>query len=109
MLAPKAEERKAQAPGKPRGEKAADVSGSNLEPQTQRKTRHVAATGTGYSGSTLDKVDKIRDAAERGVIRQGHHKQQRPTPTEETGRRVTDYAAGSRLKSSRPAALCATV
>ncbi|MDW4904453.1 hypothetical protein RB628_03640 [Streptomyces sp. ADMS] len=36
-----------------------------------RATRKVAAVGTGYSGSTLDKVDRIRDAAERGVIRQG--------------------------------------
>lgn len=86
VLAPPAQERKAQASGRPRGEKAADVSGSNLEPQTQRKTRHVAAVGTGYSGSTLDKVDRIRDAAERGVIRQGKAEVPVPEPVREAAR-----------------------
>ncbi len=32
-------------------------------------TRQLAAVGTGYSGSSLDKVDKIRDVAERGVTK----------------------------------------
>ena len=35
------------------------------------ETRKLAAAGTGYSGSTLDKVDKIRDVAERGVVKIG--------------------------------------
>lgn len=90
VLAPKAEERKAQAPGKPRGEKAAPVSGSNLEPQTQRKTRHVAALGTGYSGSTLDKVDRIRDVAERGVIRHGKTEVPVPEPVQATAREALE-------------------
>lgn len=38
---------------------------------TARATRKIAATGTGYSGSTLDKVRTIRDAGERGVVRRG--------------------------------------
>lgn len=50
--------RKAQAPGQPRGTK---VSGGNLP---QEKTRDVAAKGTGYSGKTLDKVDKTKALAE---------------------------------------------
>lgn len=33
------------------------------------RTAKVAAVGTGFSGSTLDKVDQIRTCAERGVIR----------------------------------------
>jgi hypothetical protein len=51
-----------------------------------RETRKVAATGTGYSGSTLDKVDRIRDAAERGVIRQGKAEVAVPEPVREAAR-----------------------
>lgn len=40
----------------------------------------MAAVGTGYSGSTLDKVDRIRDVAERGVIRQGRQEVPAPEP-----------------------------
>lgn len=86
VLAPAAEERKAHgqtAPGKP---KFSDDAGSNLEPASARKTRHVAAVGTGYSGSTLDKVDRIRDAAERGVIRQGKTEVPVPEPVREAAR-----------------------
>lgn len=39
-----------------------------------RKTKNVAAIGTDYSGSTLDKVDKIRSIAEKGLILQGNDK-----------------------------------
>lgn len=55
VLAPLAEER----------EKAGRPS-SNLDegPATSRATRKLAATGTGYSGSTLDKVDKTRALAD---------------------------------------------
>lgn len=43
---------------------------SNLDegPSTARATRKVAAIGTGYSGSTLDKVDRVREIAERGTL-----------------------------------------
>lgn len=51
-----------------------------------RATRKVAAVGTGYSGSTLDKVDRIRDAAERGVIRQGKAEVPVPEPVREVAR-----------------------
>lgn len=44
------------------------------------KTRDLASSGTGYSGRTLDKVDQIRSAAERGVIKQG--KAEREVPDE---------------------------
>jgi hypothetical protein len=53
---------------------------------TARETRKVAAVGTGYSGSTLDKVDRIRDAAERGVIRQGKAEVPVPEPVREVAR-----------------------
>jgi hypothetical protein len=35
---------------------------------TERRTAKVAARGTGYSGTTLDKVTGIREVAEQGVI-----------------------------------------
>lgn len=83
LLAPKAAQRKGQAKGKPRGAKAEPVSSSNLDeekPATARATRKASSAGTGYSGSTLDKVDTIRAAAERGVIRRG--KEEVPAPDE---------------------------
>lgn len=40
--------------------------------RTARETRNVAALGTGYSGSTLDKVDRIRHAAEPESRRRHH-------------------------------------
>lgn len=81
VLAEDAARRKAQAPGRPRGERQA-VSSSNLEEQkpSARETRNVAAVGTGYSASTLDKVDRLRDAAERGLVRRG--KTEVPAPPE---------------------------
>lgn len=56
LLAPLAEKAKAQAPGRPRGMKdsSAKLAG---------ETRKVAAVGTGYSGSTLDKVDHVEAVA----------------------------------------------
>jgi len=51
-------------------EKAGKPS-SNLDKGQTGATRKLAAAGTGYSGSTLDKVDKIRDVAERGVVKIG--------------------------------------
>lgn len=58
-----AQERKGGRPSK--------GTGAKLEQVSQGKTRKLAAAGTGYSGSSLDKVDKIRDAAERGVVKVG--------------------------------------
>lgn len=55
-----AQERKGGRPSK--------EAGAKLEQVSQGKTRNLAAAGTGYSGSSLDKVDKIRDAAERGLL-----------------------------------------
>lgn len=45
-----------------------------------RETRKVAASGTGYSGSTLDKVDKVRTIAEKGVIPIGRGRDRREIP-----------------------------
>lgn len=55
----------AKAPGAAENKQAnlkqGDSRGSNLEPrESVGKVRKTAATGTGYSGTTLDKVDKIR-------------------------------------------------
>jgi len=58
----------------------------NLGGGSERRTAKVAATGTGYSGSTLDKVRAIRDAAERGVVRQGDREVPAPTEVREIAR-----------------------
>jgi hypothetical protein len=86
LLAPKAAEHKAHgetAPGRPKQDAAANLAGAS---STARETRKVAAVGTGYSSSTLDKVDKIRDAAERGVIRRGKTTVPAPEPVQEVAR-----------------------
>lgn len=60
-IRPLAEERKAHgetAPGRSKN------AGGNLPPASAPKTRDVAAKGTGYSGKTLDKVDKTKALAE---------------------------------------------
>lgn len=69
-------------------EPGAQETSSNLDEVSPsvRATRKVAAVGTGYSGSTLDKVDRIRDAAERGVIRQGKAEVPVPEPVREVAR-----------------------
>lgn len=65
VLAPLAEEAVRATQAKP-GERVGD---SNLEKPRPKvgDVRKAAAIGTGYSGTTLDKVDKIRSIAERGV------------------------------------------
>jgi hypothetical protein len=89
VLAPAAEERRSETQAKPGnghvGVSKLDTPSTNAERQA-RATRKVAAVGTGYSGSTLDKVDRIRDAAERGVIRQGKTEVPVPEPVREVAR-----------------------
>ncbi|MFW0787565.1 hypothetical protein AAFP35_23970 [Gordonia sp. CPCC 206044] len=58
VLAPKAAEKKGGRPKKGEGK-----TGEKLAPVSSRKTRDVAAKGTGYSGPTLDKVDAVVEAA----------------------------------------------
>lgn len=76
LLAPAA----AQAQSNAGREHGRGIASSNLEEameaapkaaQVAREAKRIAAKPTGFSSSTLDKVDKIRDTAERGVIRQG--------------------------------------
>ena len=43
-----------------RGKKATESAAKLAEVPAGRETRKLAAAGTGYSGSSLDKVDKIR-------------------------------------------------
>lgn len=66
MLAADAAERKSSAIKERDDKGRAAPTGSKLDPVEREatKTRKAAAIGTGYSGSTLDKVDKIRDIAE---------------------------------------------
>jgi hypothetical protein len=56
-----------------------------------RKTRAVAAIGTGYSDRSIDKVDEIRRVAEQGVTVIGSGKDRRevevPKPVREVARR----------------------
>lgn len=60
----------------------------------ERETRKAAAVGTGYSGSTLDKVDKIRAIAEQGVVPIGRGKERReepvPPPVQEVAKRALE-------------------
>lgn len=50
--------------------------------------RKTGATGTGYSGSTLDKVDNIRSIAERGVVKQGRTEVAVPAPVIDIAKRA---------------------
>lgn len=60
--------------------------GSRKAPRKARETAKVAAIGTGYSGTTLDKVDKVRAIAEKGEIRQGGTVVTAPEPVREVAR-----------------------
>ena len=55
-----------------------------------RSTRKAAATGTGYSGSTLDKVDRIRNAAEHGIVKRGREELPVPEPVREIARKALE-------------------
>lgn len=59
-------------------------------PATSRASRKVASLGTGYSGSTLDKVDNIRSIAERGVVKQGRAEVAAPAPVVDIAKRALD-------------------
>ena len=88
VLSEDAAKRKAQAPGQQRGRK---VSSSNLDEETSarptcRATRKLGAVGTGYSGSTLDKVDRVRHAAERGTVTSHGKTVMVPEPVREIAR-----------------------
>ena len=81
VLAPIAAENKGGRPSN---------TGTKLEPvspPSQRKVKNAASIGTGYSGSSLDKVDRIRDVAERGVIRKGRTEVPAPAPVVEIAKR----------------------
>lgn len=89
LLAPKAAERMKSGKKEPcskldpgsGGEVVADVvsgrtrkgqeTSPNLGEVSDTRTQKAAAIGTGYSGSTLDKVDEIRDVAEKGTTKIG--------------------------------------
>lgn len=86
VLAPAAAERKAATQAKI-GE--GKVGGSpKLGAPKSREVAKTAAIGTGYSGSTLDKVDRIRDVAERGVIRKGKKETPAPAPVVEIAKKA---------------------
>lgn len=103
LLAPKAKERQGErtdlkpssnldegsaeiAPGLTR----AQLAELNTPSKSASATRKVASAGTGYSGSTLDKVDKIRDVAERGVIKRGKDEIPAPAPVVEIARKALE-------------------
>lgn len=79
-------------PGRP--PKAEEGNSSNLDefprPPSEGAARKVGAQTTGYSGSTLDKVDKIRDVAERGVVKQGKAEISIPEPVREVARKALE-------------------
>jgi ParB family chromosome partitioning protein len=57
---------------------------------TESRTAKIAATGTGYSGSTLDKVKSVREVAEQGVIRIGGERLPAPEPVREVAREALE-------------------
>jgi ParB family chromosome partitioning protein len=68
-------------------------NGSNLDPfpsrgTTAAKARKVGAQTTGYSGSSIDKVDEIRQIAERGTRTVGSGSAKREEPVPEAVREV---------------------
>ncbi|MEV6679458.1 hypothetical protein AB0N09_21775 [Streptomyces erythrochromogenes] len=89
VLAPAAKERKAKAiKERDHAGRAIPTSGKLPEEakRAERETRTAAAVGTGYGARTLDKVDKIRDAAERGVIRKGKTETPVPEPVQQVAK-----------------------
>lgn len=68
-------------------EKSSNLDDFQAAP-SERAARKVGAQTTGYSGSTLDKVDRIRDIAERGVVRQGKTEVPAPEPVVEVARQA---------------------
>lgn len=54
--------------------------------RSARATRKLGAVGTGYSGSTLDKVDRVRHAAERGTVTSHGKTVEVPEPVREIAR-----------------------
>lgn len=105
VLAPKVQENKGGRPAKsaeldvPQDgfweEPEPEETSANLAevsmPPSERQTRRVAAIGTGYSGSSIDKVDEIRRVAEQGVTVIGSGKDRRevevPEPVREVARK----------------------
>lgn len=63
-----------------------DTPSPNVERQ-RRSTRKLGAVGTGYSGSTLDKVDRVREAAEKGTVTKHGKTTQLPAPVVDIARR----------------------
>lgn len=97
VLAPPAAAAKGHGQTAP-GKSKPNASGNFPEALAEgRRTRNVAAIGTGYSGKTLDKVDRIRDAAERGVAKRGD--QEVPVPES-----VREVARGALVDVSRTGA-----
>lgn len=66
------------------------IASSNLDEAnaTARATRKVAAIGTGYSGTTLDKVDKVVQIAEQGTVTVGKGKGRKHKPVPEPVREI---------------------
>ncbi|WP_405428883.1 ParB N-terminal domain-containing protein [Streptomyces erythrochromogenes] len=91
LLAPVARAQQAEAGqqyGRGMRPKASPNLGEASGARPDGRTAKVAAVGTGYSATTLDKVDVLRAVAERGVARQGR----REVPVPEDVRAVAAEA-----------------
>lgn len=85
LLAPKAAANKGGRPSET-SPKLGEVSD-----RKEREVRKAAAVGTGYSATTIDKVDRIRDAAERGVIKRGKTEVPAPAPVVAVAREQLEH------------------
>ena len=67
------------------------------------KVRKAAAVGTGYSGSTLDKVRVVRDSGERGIVKRGKKEVPAPEPVRAVAREAREERQGDRRGHDRRA------
>ena len=99
VLAPKIRENKGGRPPKvepdipqdgfwhePKAETPAKLA--PVSPKPKGETRKVASIGTGYASSSIDKVDAVRQAAERGTRTIGTGKDRREEPVPEPVREI---------------------
>lgn len=87
LLAPIVEQERRDAISDHGGRAAPKKDGGNFPPSLPKsKTRDVAAKGTGYSGKTLDKVDKVVETAAD---------ESQPEPVRETARQALNEIANT--------------
>lgn len=102
VLAAEAQRRADEGRTRGRAVQAGEPVPAKLAETTGVETRKAAAAGTGYSGSTLDKVDQIRSVAEQGVITFGGAAIPAPEPVKEVAREALAVLEGRDTDAAGP-------